>query len=212
MALLTYIERLISYLFYNNRNNLDLLFTCLPPLAALPSPNIPLTSPDCGPTDSTLPTAHTQDGPNDLYPTFEWTLPEDIKDEVREYVLVCEDADLPIPRYFARGIFHSIIYAIPGDARRFSHADLALSGDGNARKLKSGYRFVPNMRGKPYSGARPLVGHGEHRYYYQLVALDAPIDLEKVGEKGGKEEVVKEVEGKVMGWGSWVGRYERTGE
>ena len=112
MALLTYIERFISWLFINNRGIDDLTFTRTPAFANLPSPTITVTSPDGGANNCVLKLEHTQDG-EDWHPILEWTLPEGLtadvtatqgeeKTRVYEYLVICEDADLPLPRRFAK--------------------------------------------------------------------------------------------------------------
>lgn len=61
-----------------------------------------------------------------------------------------------------------------------------------------------------YGGPRALKGHGEHRYYYfMVVALREALDGGKLSEVAKKEELAKECEGRVCGWGEWVGVSER---
>jgi len=53
------------------------------------------------------------------------------------------------------------------------------------------------------------MGHGVHRYIFQLVALGEPLVVEgEEGEGVTREEVVKVCEGKVVSWGVWVGTFE----
>lgn len=66
------------------------------------------------------------------------------------------------------------------------------------------------MRGLVWIGPRAPMGHGVHRYFFQLVALGEGLDV-KVGdaEEGAtREEVARACEGKVVGWGVWVGTFE----
>ncbi len=58
-------------------------------------------------------------------------------------------------------------------------------------------------------GARPVLGHGPHRYHYQVVALDTSLDSSLLSKETTKEEVIEMIDGKVLGWGQWVGIYER---
>ncbi len=111
MALvLTYIERLLSYLFYNYRNNEDLMLTRFPAFVSYPKPTIDVTSPDGGPNNTVLKLEHTQDG-DDLHPELKWVLPAGLTSDVDpeagqvrvwEYVVSCEDMDLPLPRWVAK--------------------------------------------------------------------------------------------------------------
>ncbi|KAF2640627.1 hypothetical protein P280DRAFT_323078 [Massarina eburnea CBS 473.64] len=59
-----------------------------------------------------------------------------------------------------------------------------------------------------YIPARPPRGHGPHRYYFELVALDEKLSRGKLGAVPSKKEVVEAIEGKVVGWELWVGTYE----
>lgn len=106
-----YFERFLSWLFFNNRGNDDLMFTKGPAFKDVPEPTINVTSPDGGENNTYLKLEHTQDG-EDRHPVLEWELPDGLtadpasesgnKTRVFEYLVVCEDADLPLPRYFAQ--------------------------------------------------------------------------------------------------------------
>lgn len=56
------------------------------------------------------------------------------------------------------------------------------------------------------------MGHGPHRYFYQLVALKEAVDVEKLGGKVTKDGLGAAIVGKVAGWGQWIGVYERKWE
>ena len=106
-----YIERFVSWIFLNNRCIDDLTFTRSAAFAKFPDPTITVTSPDGGDNNCVLRLEHTQDG-EDRHPTLEWKLPQGLtadvaaqeRDRIRvyEYLMVCEDADLPIPRWLAK--------------------------------------------------------------------------------------------------------------
>ena len=108
--ILSYMERLVSYLFYNTRNNEDLMLTKSPAFASFPKPTITVTSPDGGPDNTVLKLEHTQDG-EDWHPTLKWVLPDGLtgdvdpaagKIKVWEYVVSCEDLDLPLPQWISK--------------------------------------------------------------------------------------------------------------
>lgn len=80
---------------------------------------------------------------------------------------------------------------------------------GQGNELKGGFRYAKNLRGTVYSGPKPLKGHGEHRYFYFVVALKEGLDVGKMGKVPSKEELGSECEGKVLGWGKWIGIAER---
>ena len=57
------------------------------------------------------------------------------------------------------------------------------------------------------------MGHGPHRYFYQLAALKEPVDVGKLGGgKVTKDGLGADIVGKVVGWGEWVGVYKRKWE
>ena len=43
------------------------------------------------------------------------------------------------------------------------------------------------------------MGHGAHRYFYQLIALNAPVDIGKLSPMATKKELADEIVGKVAG-------------
>ncbi|OJD29912.1 pebp-like protein [Diplodia corticola] len=200
MGILQYIEYYLSRLFYSIRAHDAKLFIKSAAFARLPEPNMTIECSQSGPSGSHMAVDLTQDGKEE-FPHLTWTKPAHL--DVKEYMLVCEDADAPIPFPIA----HCLFYAIPAETTQVTNGDIQLL-DANA--LQGGFRWIPNIRGKHYIGPRPLVGHGPHRYFYELVALSEPLDLQALGSKVGKSKIAEAIKGKVVGWGSWVGVYERT--
>ena len=227
MGILMYLEAFLGWLLSNQKGRDARLFTKGSAFKDHPEPTIEITSPDVGPSNSNLklevtplhsipfpsPWAtdtdqHTQWGTN-TFPTLSWTLPPTLTNRVVEYILIAEDADAPIPSPPTHGAY----FAIPSSKTRVSNSDFAfLSPDSN--ELKGGFRLGRNIRGTIYGGPRPVLGHGPHRYFYELVALGEGLGLE--GEEGKRKVGVKELGercvGKVVGWGQWVGVFENTWE
>jgi len=98
---------------------------------------------------------------------------------------------------------HAGYYAIPATKTEISQADLEKVGKEN--ELKGGFRYAKNLRGSVYVPPRPLRGHGPHRYFYLVVALKGKLEISTFP----KDELAKEIDGKVLGWGQWVGVAER---
>ncbi|TVY35484.1 UPF0098 protein, partial [Lachnellula subtilissima] len=170
-----------------------------------PSPTIPMTSPTCGPSGSIMAVQYTQDGA-DTFPTLTWTLPSSLAPErVKEYLLVIQDPDAPLPSPITHGVF----YGIPPGKSTVAQEDLVETGRGN--ELGGGFRYGMNRRGTVYAGPRPLRGHGEHRYFYQLIALGEGLDVGKMSKVATLEEIGREVsvEGRMLAWGEWIGVAER---
>ena len=57
-----------------------------------------------------------------------------------------------------------------------------------------------------YGGPMPPPGHGVHRYYFKLYVLDLELPLEPGATR---KELLKAIEGHILGEGQLVGRYKR---
>jgi phosphatidylethanolamine-binding protein (PEBP) family uncharacterized protein len=200
----------LAKLLYNQRGRDAKLFTKRPAFADFPEPTIDVTSPDCGPSNSTLKVEYTQYGA-DRFPELEWTPPPAIAaaGKVKEYLLVNEDPDAPIPN----PPVHCLFFKIPPTTTRITHEDAMLDREkcgakGKKFVLKGGFRASKTILGKHYGGPRPPVGHGPHRYFYEVVALKEP--LEGLSEMPTRKEVSDAIVGKVLGWGVWVGVFEKV--
>jgi phosphatidylethanolamine-binding protein (PEBP) family uncharacterized protein len=164
-------------------------------------PTIALHSPDCGPSGAPLRDAHSAFGAGHI-PSFTWpAAPANVK----EYLFLAEDPDAPL----GHANVHGIYLGIPPTTTSLSHEDLeVLREEDGVKVLKSGWRVGRNRRGWVYVPARPPRGHGPHRYFFMLVGLSKKLDLERMGKVPTKEEVTREIEGKVVEWGMWEGTYE----
>ncbi|KAK9368647.1 hypothetical protein V1509DRAFT_54239 [Lipomyces kononenkoae] len=88
-------------------------------------------------------------------------------------------------------------------------ADILLS---RTETMKGGFRLGKNVIGCLYGGPKPPLGHGVHRYFYTLVALKEPLDTRGMSSLATKKEIGEAIKGKRIGWGQWVGLYERKWE
>jgi Raf kinase inhibitor-like YbhB/YbcL family protein len=133
-----------------------------------------------------IPRRHTGEG-EDLSPPLEWSgLPAGAK----ELALICDDPDAPRPKPWV----HWVLYALPA----------------TLRELKEGSAFGmagPNDSGDTgYSGPMPPNGHGVHRYFFRLYALDTVLDAEPGWTK---EKLLSEIKGHVLAQAELMGTYER---
>lgn len=208
-----YIEYAIGSLTSSVKAHDTKLFTKRPAFAHFPKPTLQLSCPECGPSGSTMKLHHSQVGEKekDRFPELRWSRVEGAK----EYILLCEDADLPIPAV----VFHGLFYAIPATTTAVTADDMDLiEGEdrhvkgSNALMVKAGFRCIKNVQGSHYGGPKPLLGHGPHRYFYQLVALKEPVDQKELGPKVTKDGLGAAIVGNVIGWGEWIGVYERRWE
>ncbi|KZF26793.1 PEBP-like protein [Xylona heveae TC161] len=147
------------------------------------------------------------------------------RDVVQEYLVVAEDPDAPMPT----PITHGIYYGIPATRTSITPEDIELladsgagagtgttpkvTNDKNNSNLKGGFKRGANWNKTVYSGPRPLLNHGPHRYWYQVIALKEPLDRTVLSSPlATKKEIAQAIQGKVVGWGAWIGVYERKWE
>ena len=204
-SVLSLIEYGLGRLLFNIKAHDEKLFTRGPAFVSFPDPTFEVDSPDCGPSNSIMRVEYSQLS-SDHFPELKWSTPSA---DVREYLLVVEDADVPLPFTPTHGLY----YAIPGATTTISNSDVrANDPTGKQKRLKGGFKLGKNLRGTCYNGPRPVLGHGAHRYYFQLIALKEPVDIGRLSEIATKKELAEEIVGKVAGWGVWIGIFERKWE
>ena len=200
----TYIEYALGSLLTSQRGRDDKLFIKGPAFVKLPKSTIEVTSPECGQSNSHLSVEHSADGQG-RFPQLQWKAPKDAA-EIKEYILIVEDPDAPLPNPIVHGIYHSI----PADVNSVDGSSFEQKAHpSEERMLAGGFKYGQNRRGTVYIGPRPVLGHGPHRYFFQVVGLGEKLSQSKLSAAATKEELAREIEGKVVGWGSWIGVYER---
>lgn len=121
-------------------------------------------------------------------------------------MLIVEDPDAPLPTPIAHGVY----YAIPVDILSVDALSFDRVAGDDANGLKGGFKFGQNRMENVYGGPRPVLGHGPHRYFYQVIALSEKLDPNSFATgTPTREELAKAVEGKVLAWGVWIGVFER---
>lgn len=199
----SFIER-IEYAFgrvlFSVRGHDAKLFIKAPVFKDHPEPKFPVTSPECG--ESELQVHHTPMGEN-RFPELKWDPPASAE-EIIEYLLVVEDPDAPLPM----PVVHGIYYAIPATKTLLQPKDFESISEGK-NALRGGFKFGGNRMKSIWGGPKPVLGHGSHRYMFQVVALKSSIDEKALSEIPTRAELEKLVDGKVIGWGMWTGTYER---
>ena len=115
------------------------------------------------PPGGPIPRAYTCDG-KDRSPALAWS---EIPVETRSFALICDDPDAP------RGTWvHWVLFNLPADAVELAPAVP------RAPELPSGARQGVNDGGDVgYGGPCPPHGHGPHRYFFRLYALDTMLNL-----------------------------------
>jgi Raf kinase inhibitor-like YbhB/YbcL family protein len=165
--------------------------------AANAPPSIAVASPAFAPGQP-IPARHAGLGVGDnLSPPLEWS---GVPVEAVELVLIVEDPGAPLPRPFV----HAVATAIAPSLRALDEGALSASG-----AVPRGLVLGRNTFGKAeYAGPRPIPGHGQHSYVFQLFALSAP--LPRNGrERLRKRDVIAAMDGLVLARGRLDGTYER---
>jgi Raf kinase inhibitor-like YbhB/YbcL family protein len=138
-----------------------------------------------------IPKEHTCDGA-DRSPPLHW---EGAPDDAKSFAIVVDDPDAPSGNWN-----HWLIYNIPPAAKALAEG-VPIRG-----LLGDGTRQGTNDFGKTgYGGPCPPRG-SNHRYYFKLYALSAPLELEP-GAK--RDAVLKALDGKTLGEARLMGKYGR---
>lgn len=197
------LEWTIAKLLYHRRGYDHDLFYKGPAFKSLAEPTFEVTSPDCGPTGAKVGVDYSQFGAGKV-PQLTWPA---CAPEVKEFLIVSEDPDAPL----GHSNVHGIYCFVPAGKTSFGPKDLELAGDdqNGMKQLTSGYRVGKNRRDVVYIAPRPPLGHGPHRYFFQIVALNEALNPEKLSAVPTKEELSRLVTGKVSGWGLWQATFEQ---
>lgn len=146
-----------------------------------------------------IPDRFTQSGEN-LFPDLEW---KRLPSGTREVVVIVEDPDAPLPKPFV----HVIVTNLPPPISGMPEG--GIPGDANVREggLRITLRVGKNTFGRTlYAGPAPLPGSGPHHDYFQVFALDSGLTDQK---PPARREILREMEGHVLGKGFLVGVCER---
>jgi len=152
--------------------------------------DLQLTSAAFGHGDK-IPEKYTGEG-DDVSPPMAW---QKAPEAAKSFALICHDPDAPlVSGRGTYGFVHWVLYNIPA-----SVSELAEGVDD--------YTVGNNDFGNTgYGGPMPPDGHGEHLYYFWLLALDDDAPLE---EGLTLWELLEKVEPHLIGMNRLVGRYRR---
>lgn len=134
---------------------------------------------------------YTGEGEN-VSPPLRWT---DLPEGTRSLAVICHDPDAPLVQNGSYGYVHWVLYNIPADA-------------GSLAEGVAGHTQGLNDSGKPgYTGPMPPQGHGNHHYFFWLLALDADLGLSPGLTLAG---LLERVEPHLLGMNRLVGVYRRA--
>ncbi len=139
-----------------------------------------------------IPARHTGEG-EDVSPALSFA---NIPDGTQSLAVFCHDPDAPLisPRG-TYGFAHWVLYNLPATVIELPEGC-------------SDYTAGKNDFGNPgYGGPMPPPGHGAHRYYFWVVALDSELNLP---EGLDLWDFLAKVEPHVLGINRLVGSYQRN--
>lgn len=137
-----------------------------------------------------IPKRHTCDG-DDSSPALEWSHEPP---ETQSFALIVDDPDAPAGTWN-----HWLLWDIP------AHMHSLPDGFRPGTAGSSG----KNDFGRPgYGGPCPPKGHGVHRYYFTLYAVDRPVLGLPPGAK--RPDLDRALKGRVLAQAQFMGRYERA--
>ena len=145
-----------------------------------------------------IPKKYTGEGA-DLSPPLAWTgAPEGTK----EFVLICDDPDAPT----AEPWVHWVIYKIPANINSLKEGIPRKARLTELPGVLQGKNSWPGQNNIGYRGPLPPPGHGTHRYYFKIYALEAKLSVEPSMDK---KSILKEIENHVLAEGQLMGTYQR---
>lgn len=147
-------------------------------------------------SEARLPPRFTADG-DGVSPPLVWgALPEG----TAMLALLVEDADAPAPQ----PLVHAVVWSLPADAGRLAEGAIRADAAGTEHGGDVGRN---SYRGEGWLPPDPPTGHGEHRYAFQLFALDG--EVEDPGRSPGRSALVRAMAGHVLAAGLLIGTYSR---
>ena len=142
---------------------------------------------------ASIPKRYTCEG-QDTSPDLKWS---GLPPSIRSIALISDDPDAPGTTWV-----HWVLYGLPPDTTELAEAVAA------TEELSSGAKQGTNDFGRiGYGGPCPPKGHGPHRYYFKVYALDAEVDL-KPGAT--KSDLLGAMKGHIIAEGQLMGTYERN--
>jgi Raf kinase inhibitor-like YbhB/YbcL family protein len=139
-----------------------------------------------------LPVDFTCEGKN-ISPHIRWG---SIPTGGKSFALICDDPDAP-----SKMFVHWVVFDIPANVNELSAGTLAV------KELENGALQGVNDMGKVgYGGACPPRGHGVHRYFFTVYALDCKLGLQPGATRA---ELDAAMQGHILAKGCIIGRYSR---
>ncbi len=137
-----------------------------------------------------IPKQYTCDGA-DISPPLAWS---GVSTGAKTLALICDDPDAPAGTWV-----HWVLYNLPGGTKQ-----LAEKVPPDEKVAGGGLQGTNDFRKIGYRG--PCPPSGTHRYFFKLYALDSELSLQAGATKA---DLIRAMEGHVVGQGQLMGTYER---
>lgn len=137
-----------------------------------------------------IPKRHSAEG-EDVSPHLAWS---NAPAEAKSFAIICHDPDAPLISRGTYGFVHWVLYNLPASTQELEEG------------TKTGTAGV-NDFGKPgYGGPLPPEGHGDHHYYFMVLALKAELNLPQGLTLW---QLLEKIEPNVIACNRLIGRYRR---
>jgi Raf kinase inhibitor-like YbhB/YbcL family protein len=145
----------------------------------------------------TIPVDHTGDGKN-ISPALMWS---GAPPNTKEFAVIMDDPDVPMPQPFV----HWVIYKIPGTAKGLPENIPIDAATPMPKEVEGAIQGNSGFRRPIYRGPAPPAGK-PHNYHFTVYALDTQLAAEPGWTKA---QLLKAMEGHIVGQGELVAVYER---
>jgi len=138
-----------------------------------------------------IPQKYTGEG-DDVSPPLSWT---NTPEGTHSIAVICHDPDAPlVSSNGTYGFVHWVLYNLPPNTTSLSEGTTkGTQGKNNFGKIG-------------YGGPMPPEGHGTHRYYFWVLALDTDLDLDTGMSLW---QLLEDCEPHIIGMNRLVGTYQR---
>lgn len=178
----------------------SLAFAQAPP-AARPAPGPGLTLTTTAFEDGgVIPVKYTSADPKGVSPELKWT---NVPAGTVTFALIFHDPDVALQKKLA-DVLHGMWFNIPGTSTGFAEGLAA------GPSLPDGTVQAKNLRGQnAYMGPGAGAAGPMHHYTFELYALDTKLDLTA---DATRDEVLKAIDGHILGKAVLVGRFKRPSQ
>jgi Raf kinase inhibitor-like YbhB/YbcL family protein len=132
---------------------------------------------------------------DEISPPLSWN---DVPSGTQQLALICDDPDAPTPEAWVHWVIYGLSPELTGLPENVAKEKKVTSPIFALQGLNTG-------RGIGYQGPAPPKGHGVHRYFFVLYALDTEL---KLPPGANKKELLNAMQGHILQKAELIGTYE----